>query len=126
MSIKNNRSRKNPFVLIEISTLRDPEILKLSANAFRLWIYMRAAFNPRKEECFNLANGKIQVYLPYTTIQRIKGLNSPHTVAKALRELQEKQFIELTERGRGNGSMNAYHFIGRFAEFPEKRKDFKK
>jgi len=118
MGIKEHRSRKNPFVLTQIAMLRDPDIQELSANAFRLWIYLRAAFNPQKEECFNIASGKKQVYLPFSTIQRIKGLKSPHTVIKAIRELTEGQFIELTERGRGNGSRNAYTFVGKYAEYP--------
>lgn len=126
MSIKESRGRNNPFVLTEIAMLRDKEILKLSANAFRLWIYLRAAFNPRNDECFNLATGKKQVYLTYSVIKKIKGLHSHSTIAKALRELIEGQFIELTERGRGNGSRNAYAFVGKYSNFPGDWKEIKK
>ncbi|HCI54432.1 MAG TPA: hypothetical protein DFI01_00745 [Bacteroidales bacterium] len=100
--------------------LRDPEFEKLSPSATKLWLYLRAEYNPNNE-IRNLATNEIQVYLPYSKAENINGFSAP-AMSRALKELIKAGFIRKGEQGGLYNGRSAYVFVGKYADFPNHKK----
>jgi len=79
------------FVGIERDTIiRNPEWRTLNAPAKIFYIHLKARFNGSN-------NGKIR--LPYSTMVGVKGCSSKTSCAKAIKELEQKEWIKVKKRG---------------------------
>lgn len=109
-----------PFVLIDVKMLRDHEFRKLSLAAKMLWVFIRAEYYP-KNLSHQKGTGKLQFYLPYSSMEDVKGLKKD-AMSRAIKELVKAGFIEITEHGGLFEGKNAYHFVGEYAEYKNKKK----
>jgi len=118
------KENQPPFVLVKSDLLKDKSWRRLSSTAKVLWIYLRSKFNPYKED-INLASGKLQVRLSYSEMKKVRDFSSTKSMRKAICELQQAGFIEITEKGGKYAGASAYSFIGKFSKFPNRKKDRK-
>ncbi|PIS28178.1 MAG: hypothetical protein COT43_06955 [Candidatus Marinimicrobia bacterium CG08_land_8_20_14_0_20_45_22] len=118
--IQKNRSQP-PFVLTLIAMLKDKSWRSLSSNAKVLWIYLRSKYNPNDEKR-NLATGKIQVRLSYSEMATVQDFKSPKSMTKALSELKNAGWIEISEQGGLMKGQSAYTFTGKYADLPNQKR----
>lgn len=105
---KGRRKTKGiSFVMLGRRLLGSKEWKDLSTAAKLGYIYLKVHFNGSN-------NGDIQ--LPYRTLKGINGLSSPGTVAKALKELEGKGWVERTQLGGLRRYKNLYKLTGKYDE----------
>lgn len=79
------------FVGIERDTIiRNPEWRTLSAPAKIFYIHLKARFNGSN-------NGKIR--LPYSAMKGVEGCACNHSCGKAIKELEQKNWIKVKKQG---------------------------
>lgn len=108
MGIAKRRRKKihEPFVMIGRGMLlRCKEWKELSAAAKIFYVYLKAKFNGAN-------NGEIRLY--YSELKEVKGLSSPSTVSKAIKELEVKGWIRREKRGGLFRYNNDYSLTGKF------------
>ena len=118
MAIQQHRS-KRPFVHLPIDLLRSKEFCQLSNAAKMLWIYLRADFNPNKNQ--TNSSGEIEVKVAYSTLKKIAGFKNDKTIENAFLQLREANFIKRTTFD-GKGIEAHYTFIGKYKDFPNQIK----
>ena len=102
---KNNRDSP-PHVRLERDLLfNNPECKNLSSSSKLLYLYLKASYNS-----FN--NGEI--ILSYSLLKNTKGISSPKTISKAIRELEKKEWVEVTKRGGMYGNSNRYKLTWKY------------
>jgi len=116
------KEKQPPFVLVKSALLDDKTWQRLSSTAKVLWLYLRKQYNPYKEN-INPANGKLQVRLSYSKMRDVRDFKSSKSMWKAIRELQQAGFIEITDRGGKYAGASAYSCIGKFSKFQNRKKD---
>ena len=101
---RQNKSHKS-FVMLPREMLRSQEWKKLSPAAKILYIYVKARYNGTN-------NGEISLH--YSELRDIKGLSSDPTISRAFKELEEKDWIKIINRGGLFRRINEYTLTGRF------------
>ena len=101
-----NKRDVPPFVRLEIDMLfNNPEWKNLSSSAKLFYLYLKASYNS-----FN--NGEI--ILSYSLLKNTKGISSPKTISKAIRELEKKEWVKVTNRGGMYGNSNRYKLTWKY------------
>ena len=88
-------------------TLRSNDWKELNPAAKLFYIHLKAKHNG--------SNGEVRLH--YSELRGVKGLSSPSTIAKAIRELKDKGWIGVTEIGGLHRHYNKYKLTGRFDDF---------
>jgi len=57
-------------------------------------------------------NGQIRLY--YSELKGVKGLSSPSTISKALKELEAKEWIKRTMMGGFHRHFNEFELTGKY------------
>jgi len=105
---RQRRRRNKPhksFVMLPRKMLRSEEWKKLSPAAKILYVHLKGKYNGSN-------NGEIRLY--YSELRGIKGLSSDATISKAFRELEEKGWITVLNRGGLFRRINEYGLTGKF------------
>ncbi len=101
------RGRKGPLFIMVENPLFDSEAFNsLSHSAVRVFLSIIRHKNPTKGMAGSLSE---PIFCPYTDMN---GGMARATIAKAIRELEEKGFIERTQRGGLYKRPNLYAFSG--------------
>jgi len=87
---RKNYSNFNNFVAIPRRTLHMTEWKELSGPAKLFYIHLKGKYNGRNNSDINFH---------YSELKGNKGISSPHTISKAIRELEEKGWIKKTQLG---------------------------
>jgi len=108
----SRRSRKgtkyrHSFVMLPRRMLNDSQWKNLSPAAKLLYIHLKAKYN-------GINNGSIRLY--YSELQGIKGISSPSTISKAIKELEEKRWIRRAKIGGLFRYNNEYQLTGKYDE----------
>jgi predicted transcriptional regulator len=85
--------------------LKSLEWKGLSAAAKLAYLYIKAKYNGAN-------NGGISLH--YSELRGIKGLCSHATISKALKELEQKEWISRTKEGGLYGYSNHYKLTGKY------------
>ena len=103
---KHRRPKFPPFLMLNKDMiLHCDEWKRLSLSAKVVYICIKARHNGKN-------NGKIS--MPYSELETVKGLGSPSTVSKALKELEKKGWIRRTQLGGLYRYRNQYEMTGRY------------
>lgn len=98
--------RASSFVMIGRGTLlRSNEWKGLSAAAKILYLYLKAKYNGSN-------NGQIRLH--YSELRGVKGISSPSTISRAIRELEQKGWLEITNLGGLYRRINEYRLTGTY------------
>jgi hypothetical protein len=103
-----NRKRFNNFVMVPRKMLKLEEWKNLSPAAKILYIHLKTKYNGSN-------NGDI--YLHYSELKGIRGLSSHSTISKALKELQDKGWVEKTEMGGLYRHSNKFKLTGKVDDY---------
>jgi hypothetical protein len=98
-------SNFNNFVAIPRRTLNMTEWKELSAAAKLFYIHLKSKYNKQN-------NGEISFH--YSELKGNKGISSPHTISKAIRELEEKRWIKKTQLGGLFRHVNKFQLTGEY------------
>lgn len=91
MAKKKKKNQKKPVIVLRKEDLESVFFKELSPTAFKVYIALCWKHN-------GCNNGKIK--LTYTEVAReLKGVGSPHTLKKALNELEKQKLIRKTKKG---------------------------
>ena len=85
--------------------LKSKEWKGLSASAKLFYIYLKGKYNGQN-------NGEIRLY--YSELDGVKGLSSPSTKSKAIRELEDKEWIRRTQLGGLYRKSNDFELTGKY------------
>ena len=102
---KQKKIREPFFMLGKGLLLKCQSWKELSPAAKIFYITLKAKFN-------GCNNG--QISLCYSELKDVKGLASSATIAKAIRELEQKGWIERTKRGGMYRNFNDFRITGKF------------
>ncbi len=105
---KRHKNRRDgpQFVRLEVDMLfNNPEWKNLSSSAKLLYLHLKACYN-------SYNNGEI--ILSYSLLKNTKGISSPKTISKAIRELEEKEWVEVNTRGGLYGNCNRYKLTWKY------------
>ena len=103
---KRRRPKFPPFLMLNRDMiLHCDEWKQLSLSAKVVYICIKARHNGSN-------NGRIS--LPYSELETVKGLGSPSTVSKALKELEKKGWIRRTQLGGLFRYRNQYEMTGKY------------
>jgi len=97
-----------PFTAIERSAYFMPEWNGLSAAAKTLYPRLKANYNGSN-------NGEIE--LPYEDMKNCKGCSAHSTLSRAFKELEKKEWIELTQLGGLFRRINKYKLTFKHERF---------
>jgi hypothetical protein len=103
---KKNKYRSNNYVGFERPMLLSPEWLSLSKKSMLAYLYFKCSF---------VGGNNGQITLPYSELKKI--LKSSETVSKAIKELQEKGWIEVTAKGGMFHNASKYRLTFAFDRF---------
>lgn len=87
---KKRRPKGLQHIGIERRTLKQSHWRGLSAAAKIFYLHLKSRYNGSN-------NGEIR--LSYRSMKDVKGCSNPRTIAAAIKELQEKGWIKIEERG---------------------------
>ena len=87
--------------------LKDQNWNDLSPAAKLFYIYLKAKFNGSN-------NGNIRLH--YSELNGVKGLSSPSTISRAIKELEKKEWIKRTKLGGLYRHINEYELTGNYDE----------
>ncbi|MCJ7681864.1 MAG: helix-turn-helix domain-containing protein [Candidatus Aminicenantes bacterium] len=104
-SKRKKDNRFSSFVAIPRQTLNSNEWKTLSPGGKILYIHLKSKYNARN-------NGEIRLY--YSELNGIKGLSSPATISKAIKELETLGWIKRTKFGGLYRYMNEFRLTGKF------------
>lgn len=103
---KRRRPKFPPFLMLNRDMILYCDAWKqLSPSAKVVYICIKARHNGSN-------NGKIS--LPYSELETVKGLGSPSTVSRALKELEKKGWIRRTHHGGMYRYANRYEMTGKY------------
>jgi hypothetical protein len=103
---KRRNKRNHSFVMIGRKMLqRCDDWKQLSPSSKIFYLYLKAKFNGQN-------NGKIRLH--YSELSDVKGVASPSTIAKAIVELEEKEWIRRTKIGGLVRNTNEFKLTGKF------------
>lgn len=103
---RNKKKIHEPFVMIGRSMLlRCKEWKELSPAAKILYLYLKAKYNGSN-------NGSIRLY--YSELKDVKGVSSPSTISKAIKEIEKKGWIKRTIYGGLYRHFNDYELSGKY------------
>jgi DNA-binding MarR family transcriptional regulator len=107
MGSRNRWKRSNKsFVMIGRGMLlRSQQWKELSPAAKLAYIYIKSKFN-------GINNGGIRLY--YSELKGVKGLSSPSTISRALKELEKKEWIKRTKLGGLYRHFNEFKLTGKY------------
>ncbi len=101
---RGRRKRNKSFVMLaRRMLLRSEEWKRLSSGAKLFYVYLKAKYN-------GINNGNIKLH--YSELKGIKGLSSPSTISRAIKELEKKEWIKRTELGGLYRYINEYELTG--------------
>lgn len=109
----SRRSRKgtkhrNSFVMLPRKMLRGSQWKNLSPAAKILYIHLKSKYN-------GINNGSIRLH--YSELQGIKGISSPSTISKAIKELEKKEWIKREKFGGLYRYYNEYKLTGKYDDY---------
>ena len=87
---RTKRGKGLAHVGIERRTLKEEHWRGLSAAAKIFYLHLKGRYNGSN-------NGKIK--LPYSAMKNVKGCCNHHTIAKAVKELEDKDWITRKKKG---------------------------
>ena len=99
---RRKRPKAPPFVMLEKEMLKSKEWKELSKSAKIIYIYLKAKYNGHNADQLRL------------TYSELKDQFSPSTIAKALKELQKKGWVEKTKYGGLFRYYNLYKLTGKW------------
>ena len=102
---KRNNYREPFIALGKGMILRCREWKELSPAAKIFYITLKAKFN-------GCNNGEIRLY--YSELKSIRGLRSSGTISKAIRELDQKEWIKRTKLGGLHRNFTDFELTGKF------------
>lgn len=104
-SKRKKDKRFPPFVALPKHTIHSKEWKALSPGGKIFYIYLKSKYN-----AYN--NGEIRLY--YSELHEIKGLSSPATISKAIKELETLGWVQRTKFGGLYRYMNEFKLTGKF------------
>ena len=107
-SKRKKDNRFNSFVAIPRKILRGEEWKKLSPGAKLLYIHIKSKYNGGN-------NGKIRLY--YSELKGNRGLSSPATISKAIKELESNGWILRTQNGGLIRYYNKFKLTGKYDDY---------
>ena len=113
---KKERWPNADFVALSREWFRgeDSEYLDLSVRARMVYICIKSAYLPGKS---GLLGNNGQITFSYDALKKGSGFNSDTTISNAIRELEEKGWILITERGGLFRGLSKYEITGRFDRY---------
>jgi len=90
---------------------KSPEFLQLSAAARMVYFCLKSAYIPGKD---GQPGNNGQIAFSYSALKKGSGFTSDTTISNAIRELEQKGWISITERGGLYAGSNKYKLTGRY------------
>ena len=108
------RGKCKPFIMLENHQFDSEAFNSLSSSAIRVYLSIIRCKNPKDGKKGTMSE---PILCPYSVIN---GNMSNATIAKAIRELEEKGFIELARHGGLMKQPNLYAFSGEWINWRKK------